>query len=101
MPNRNPKETVKNPNQDTAENPSENIANIPNTTRSTRAIRHKAEQLARRQIESRYLPRQNMSPESTQELLIATDGSRRKSSRVKPSSNRRRKRTLRSDKRVS
>ena len=78
MPNRDPKDTV--------ENPSENIANIPNTTRSTRAIRHKAEHLLRRQIESRYLSRQKMSPKSTQELLTATDGSRRKSSRVKPSS---------------
>ena len=85
MPNRDPKDTVEKPNQDTAENPSGNIANIPNTTRSTRAIRRKAEHLLRRQIERRHLSRQKMSTKSTQELLTATNGIRRKSGRAKPS----------------
>ena len=86
MPNRDPIDTVEDPNRDTVENPSDNTANILNTTRTTRAIRHKAEHLVRRQIENRYLSRRKMSPKSTQEPLMATDGNRRKSNRVKPSS---------------
>ena len=86
MPNRDTIDTVEDFNRDTAVDPSERTANILNTTKTTRAIRHKAEHLPRHQIESRYLSRQKMSPKSTQEPLMTTKGNRRKSNMMKHSS---------------